>query len=256
MTTVALRPSHSFSHPATAGEGGPAAAMSARPAKIALVGAIAAVPPITLLHLNADGVAEPGGWTISDYVVTLPYGVPLFGMTAAALAIGAAALARGLAQQTRSQLLPTLLVVWATAVVTLAVFPTNPRGTPPNLSSNVHLIAGAVVFAVLPLAAWLLARRERRQVGRSVMSTVLAAVAATSGALSAALIVNRLPGAVGMPELTAARNSAADSRGRPNRGAGGGRDVRAAGESQPGRCLVTRIGRPNSIGRPISDLAP
>lgn len=198
MTTVALRLHDTSTRPT-----GPAVGTEtlARPAKIALVGAIAAVPPITMLHLAADGPVEPASWTISDYVVTLPYGIPLFGMTAAALAVGAAALARGLAQQARSRLLPVLLGAWAVALVVAAAFPTNLRGTPQNASSNVHLLAGAVVFAVLPLAGWLLARQERRQFGRSAMTTVLAAIAAISGVLSTALIVNRLPGVIGMPEL-------------------------------------------------------
>lgn len=170
-------------------------------ARVAIVGAVAAVPPITMLHLNTGDLAEPAGWTISDYVVSLPFGMPLFGMTAVALAVGAIALARGLVTPVGTRVLRSLLTVWAAALLIAAVFPTNQRGTPQNLSSTVHLVAGAVVFAVLPLAGWLLARRQRSQFGASMMTRALSAVAAVSGVLSTALIVNRLPGVFGMAEL-------------------------------------------------------
>ena len=172
-----------------------------QPAKIAFVGAVAAVPPITMLHLNTGDLVEPAGWTISDYVVTLPFGIPLFAMTTAAMAIGGLALARGLGAMTGTGTLRILFGVWALALIAAAAFPTNLRGTPQNVSSNVHLIAGAVVFAVLPLAGWLLARWQRRQVGRSVATTVLAVASAVGGLLSTALIANRLPGVIGMPEV-------------------------------------------------------
>ena len=172
-----------------------------QPAKIAFVGAAAAVPPITMLHLNTGDLVEPAGWTISDYVVTLPFGIPLFAMTAAAMAVGGVALARGLGGMTGTRSLRILLGVWAVALLAAAAFPTNMRGTPQDVSSNVHLIAGAVVFAVLPLVGWLLARWQRRLFGRSVATTVLAVTSAVSGLLSTALIANRLPGVIGMPEL-------------------------------------------------------
>lgn len=203
MTTIELR-----RNPVSVTTAAPVTALPRRSAatgqqaKIALVGAIASVPPITMLHLNTVDGVEPAGWTISDYVVNLPYGIPLFGMTTAALAVGGLALARGLAGGgPGARMLQTLLAVWAVALLVAAIFPTNLRGTPQNVSSNVHLIAGAVVFAVLPLAGWLLARRQRNQFGRSGLSSVLAAVAVVSGLLSTALIVNRLPGVIGMPEL-------------------------------------------------------
>lgn len=46
-----------------------------RAAKGAVLGAVAAVPPITALHLSATDPIEPSGWTISDYVVSLPQGI-------------------------------------------------------------------------------------------------------------------------------------------------------------------------------------
>ena len=173
----------------------------ARPAKAAIVAATASIPPIILLHLNATGAVEPVGWTISDYVVTLPYGIPLFAMTTGALAVGAVALAGGLARLAGTRTVRVLLAVWAIALLVAAVFPTNLRGTPENVSSNVHLIAGAVIFAVLPVAGLLLARKQRT-VGPTAMTRALSAVSVLSGVLSTALILNRMPGVIGLPALT------------------------------------------------------
>ena len=173
----------------------------AQPAKVALVSAAAAVPPITMLHLNATAAVDPASWTISDYVVTLPYGIPLFGMTAAALAIGAGMLARGLSQLTGTRVLRGLLAAWAVALLIAAIFPTNLRGTPENFSSGVHLYAGAVVFAALPAAGVLLARRQRRLTGRSCDDHCPDCDLGVQRLLSTALILNRLPGVIGMPEL-------------------------------------------------------
>lgn len=171
------------------------------PAKVALVATAASVPPITILHLNATGPVEPATWTISDYAVTLPYGVPLFAMTTGALAVGAGVLVRGLAQLANTRVLRVLLALWAAALLLAAIFKTNLRGTPQGFSSNVHLIAGAVIFAVLPATGVLVARRQRGLSGRSFATVSLASISWVSGSISAALILNRLPGAVGMPGL-------------------------------------------------------
>jgi len=191
-------------HPATAAE-----TLSNRftstvldqPARIAVTAAAAAIPPITMLHMEATDAVDPVTWTISDYVVSLPHGITLFGMTAVALAIGGAALAHGLRLLAGTRAVRTLLAVWSVAAVVAAVFPTNVRGTPENLSSTIHLVAGGVVFAVLPITGYLLARSIRRVQGRSVTGTVLVATSAVSGLLSTALILNRLPATIGMPEL-------------------------------------------------------
>jgi Protein of unknown function (DUF998) len=173
-----------------------------RAAHGALAGAVAAVPPITLLHLAATDPVEPSGWTISDYVVSLPHGTLLFALTTGALAIGAGALAHGLAVMSGTGRARALLVLWAAGLLIAAAFPTNRRGTPQDLSSNIHLYAGAVTFAALPIAAWLLARRLRRDAGhRGGPAAVLGGFALVGGLLSAALIANRLPGVFGLTEL-------------------------------------------------------
>ena len=171
-------------------------------ARGAVAAAVASVPPITALHLSATDPIEPSGWTISDYVVSLPHGTLLFALTTGALAIGAGALAHGLAPAPGTGRIRALLGVWAAGLLIAAVFPTNLRGTPQNLSSNIHLLAGAVAFATLPIAAWLLARRLRRGAGHnSLPAAVLGASALVSGLLSTALIANRLPGVFGMTDL-------------------------------------------------------
>jgi len=172
-----------------------------QPARVAVTAAAAAIPPITVLHLEATEGVDPVTWTISDYVISLPHGITLFGMTAAALAIGGAALAHGVRPVAGTRAVRTLLTVWSVAAVIAAVFPTNLRGTEENMSSTIHLVAGGVVFAVLPIAGYLLARSLRRVQGRSVAGTVLVATSAVSGLLSTALILNRLPATIGMPEL-------------------------------------------------------
>lgn len=176
-------------------------AISAQPGRVAFTGAAASVPPVVAMHLAAPASIEPVTWTISDYVVSVPGGVPLFGMTVVALSLGAAAIAQGLTALSDTRLVRWLLATWAIALLVALAFPTNMRGTPENLSSNVHLVAGGVAFAVLPIAGALMARRYRAAFGRSWSTVSLAVASAVTGVLSAALILNRLPGVFGFPEI-------------------------------------------------------
>jgi Protein of unknown function (DUF998) len=196
MTTVDLIPARTIRRPVELHH-----ATVRGSARLALMGTAASVPPITALHLAADGPVEPVAWTISDYVVSLPNGILLFGLTTAALAIGAGALVRGLSNVAGTARLRMVFGLWATALLVAAVFPTNVRGTPENISSQIHLYAGAVAFAALPIAGWMLFRWQRRSGASGLWTRTLGVVSLASGVLSLALILNRLPGEIGMPEL-------------------------------------------------------
>lgn len=200
MTTLELTRTRSFPLPTItlpARPTQPLQVVSDRPAKLAFVAAVAAVPPVTVLHLTAGGSVEPAGWTISDYVVHLSHGTLLFGLTAAALAFGAGILARALAPIAGMRPVRILLAVWAAAMVVAVAFPTNLRGTPETLSSTVHLYAGAVLFAVMPAVGWVLTRQLRRAGARRSVTLPLAAITVASAVTSAALIFNRLPAVFG-----------------------------------------------------------
>jgi len=61
MTTIDLRRTHSLVAIPNIGSLG-ASGNLAQPAKVALVSAAAAVPPITMLHLNATAAVDPASW--------------------------------------------------------------------------------------------------------------------------------------------------------------------------------------------------
>jgi hypothetical protein len=170
-------------------------------ASAGLVATAASVPPIVLLHLNAPAGLSAERTTISDFVITAHFGVPLFAATAGTLALAAVGLARGWVRAVGGGAVQALLGIWALALVTAAVFPTNPVGTAGTVSSTIHLIAGGVVFAALPAVGMLCWRTLVTRDGHSSGSTTVLVVSAASTLLSAALILNRLPGIVGLDQL-------------------------------------------------------
>jgi Protein of unknown function (DUF998) len=153
-----------------------------------------ALLPLGFLHLSSVGSLDPVRDVISDYVFQ-PGGYALLGAAAISVAVGCVALATGL----RRAGLPAagtptvLLVTAATALVLVALFPTHTPGTTPGFVSAVHRIAGGWVFAVLPLAAWLVARRARSAPAWAPAAPALAWSAVVAAAVSAFFLLNHVP---------------------------------------------------------------
>lgn len=196
MTTATLP---RFPASRAAGAGPLGWATPERSARIALAGAAVSVPPIVLLHLDAPARLSATTTTISDYVVETPGGGPLFALTTGALALAGIAIAGGLAG---ARAVRAMLAGWSLALMLAAAFPTNPPGTPGTASSTIHLLAGAVVFGLLPIVGIVLWRRSRSRLAGSWTGRTLLITSAVSAALSAALILNRVPGTVGLDQLS------------------------------------------------------
>ncbi|OLS99413.1 hypothetical protein BJF90_38990 [Pseudonocardia sp. CNS-004] len=75
----------------------------------------------------------------------------------------------------------------------VALFPTHTPGTTPGLVSTVHRAAGGWVFAVLPLAAWMVARRARSAPAWAPAATPLTWATGIAGGLSAFFLLNHVP---------------------------------------------------------------
>lgn len=173
-------------------------ATPARTAPLALVATGASVPPLVLLHLDAPARLSAGTTTLSDYVVLTPGGGLLFALATGALALAALAIARGPAGPVGR----VLLLAWSVALVLVAVFPTNRPGTPADTSSTIHLLAGAVVFGLPPIVGLIVGRSRRRSAGPDRADRTLVVTTTLSAVVSAALILNRIPGLFGLDQLS------------------------------------------------------
>ncbi|MBW4720912.1 DUF998 domain-containing protein [Saccharothrix obliqua] len=128
---------------------------------LAVAGLVLSLFPIVYLHVVSVGQLSPITHTISDYIF-VANGSGLLAVTALSLAAASVAL---LAVLVRRGLLPRrgpvslLMGLWAGGLAVAAVFPTDPTGAPTSFSGAVHRYAGAVMFASLPLAGWLISRR-------------------------------------------------------------------------------------------------
>ncbi|MHA6630172.1 DUF998 domain-containing protein [Pseudonocardia sichuanensis] len=154
----------------------------------------AALLPLGLLHLSGSGSIDPMTDVISDYVF-LPGGYALLGAAALGLAVACLAIAAGLrrAGLPAPQVPAALFVSAAVALVLVAVFPTHPAGTTPGLVSTVHRAAGGWVFAVLPLASWLVARRARAVPAWAPAAPALSRGAGVAGVISTFFVLNHVP---------------------------------------------------------------
>jgi hypothetical protein len=159
---------------------------------------IVALLPLGFLHVTSIGVVDPRDDVISDYVFR-PGGYALLGAAAISLAVATSMLATGLrrAELPRSRTPTVLFGTAAVALVLVAVFPTHAPGTSPGLVSTVHRAAGGWIFAVLPLAAWLVARRARSAPAWQAAAPALHWWAGSTGVLSAVFLLSHVPIVIG-----------------------------------------------------------
>lgn len=125
---------------------------------VVAAGVAVAAAAVLALHVLGAGRVDPVALTVSDYV-SVPGGQALLGLAAGGLATAGAVLARSAARPGRPGAVPVLLGLWCAALAAVALFPTNVPGAAPDAAAVVHRWAGAVVFAVPPLAGLLAARR-------------------------------------------------------------------------------------------------
>jgi hypothetical protein len=185
---------HGMPMTSTGGTGREPTVVSWAGESIVTASVIVALLPLGFLHLSSIGSIDPLTDVISDYVFE-PGGYALLGAAAISLAVGCVALATGL----RRAGLPAarkpamLFVTAALALVLVALFPTHSPGTTPGLVSTVHRAAGGWVFTVLPLAAWMVARRAQAAPAWSSAAHPLAWAAAIAGVLSTFFLLNHVP---------------------------------------------------------------
>jgi hypothetical protein len=155
---------------------------------------IVALLPLGFLHVGSIGVLDPMTDVISDYVFE-PGGYPLLGAAAISLAVACTVLATGLnrAELPRSRTPVALFVTAAVALVLVALFPTHAPGTTAGLVSTVHRIAGGWVFAVLPLAAWMVARRAGAAPAWVAAAPALSVAAGVAAVISAFFLLSHVP---------------------------------------------------------------
>ncbi|MEV4714683.1 DUF998 domain-containing protein [Micromonospora sp. NPDC049374] len=95
---------------------------------------IRTVPGTVLLALSACGLAAAGAWLLAGARRVLPPAWPL----------------------------TVLLSVWCVSLLAVVVFPTNLPGTEPGVAAGLHRIGAALMAALPPLFALLIAKRAGR----------------------------------------------------------------------------------------------
>jgi hypothetical protein len=185
---------HGIPMTSTGGIGRESAGVAWAGESIVTASVIVALLPLGFLHVSGIGSIDPLTAVISDYVFQ-PGGYALLGAAAISLAVACVALATGLRRaDLPAARVPTLLFVSAAvALVLVAVFPTHTPGTTPGLVSTLHRVAGGWVFAVLPLAALLVAGRARSAPAWQPAAVPLTWAAAIAGAVSVFFLLNHVP---------------------------------------------------------------
>jgi hypothetical protein len=150
--------------------------------------------PIVYLDLTSREQVSPFTHTISDHV-NEPQGAALLAVSAICALVAGVALVAGLggAGLQRRVGVQLLLASWCVAAVLAVVFPTNAAGTPAELAAQVHRYAVGWMFAVLPAAMWLLARRSRNQARWRSGAPLLGGLAVTTAVAGGAFLLSHIP---------------------------------------------------------------
>jgi hypothetical protein len=185
---------HGMPMTSTGGSGRESAGVAWAGESIVTAAVIVALLPLGFLHLSSIGSLDPITAVISDYVFR-PGGYALLGAAAIGLAVACVALATGLhrAGLPSARVPARLFVSAAGALVLVALFPTHTPGTTPGLVSTVHRIAGGWVFAVLPLAALLVAVHARTAPAWQPAAVPLTWAAVIATLISAFFLLNHVP---------------------------------------------------------------
>jgi hypothetical protein len=194
LMSVSVLGWHGMPMTSTGGSGRGSAGVAWAGESIVTASVIVALLPLGFLHVSSIGSLDPLTAVISDFVFQ-PGGYALLGAAAISLAVGCVMLATGLrrADLPEARIPAALFVSAAVALVLVALFPTHTPGTTPGLVSTVHRAAGGWVFTVLPLAAWMVARRARSASAWRPAALPLAWAAGIAGAVSAIFLLNHVP---------------------------------------------------------------
>jgi len=189
---------HGMPMTSTGGIGRESAGVARSVESIVTASVSVALLPLGFLHVSSIGSLDPLTTVISDYVFQ-PGGYALIGAAAISLAVACAALATGLrrADLPAARIPAVLFVSAAVALVLVAAFPTHTPGTPPGLVSNLHRVAGGWVFAVLPLAAWVVAARARSAPAWEPAAVPLTWAAGIASVISIFFLLNHVPIVIG-----------------------------------------------------------
>jgi hypothetical protein len=198
LMSVSVLGWHGIPMTSTGGSGRESAGVAWPGESIVTASVIVALLPLGFLHVSSVGSIDPVAAVISDYVFQ-PGGYALLGAAAISLAVGCVALATGVrrADLPAARAPAALFVSAAVALVLVALFPTHTPGTTPGLVSTVHRAAGGWVFAVLPLAAWLVAGRARTAPAWQPAALPLTWAAGIAGAVSTFFLLNHVPIVIG-----------------------------------------------------------
>ncbi len=136
--------------------------------RIALGGIGLAVVISIDLHLRLSGQVSPIWQTLSEYVygkLGTSSAAPLFSIMCLALSLGSVALLAGIAKAHRpgTTAVCVLLGVWSAGLFVCGLVPVDPEGQARSLAGQVHNIAALTAFFALPVAAFVLTKKDRER---------------------------------------------------------------------------------------------